>query len=185
FVFLLRVAPKVVFVAPDKNISDLLGRGVDHFEAESGKMTATFDTIVEKLYASFKSIQARMQEVSQGVEMLAYGMQQVTADQSNLFNLNAAIESACPRQDGFSVVAGEINELAERTRQLTGGVNDVTNHVREAVEQVAIEFGRVLDLIESMQTLMLNMDMHVQFVRKETDKGISIAMGIPQAQKTL
>ena len=159
---------KIAFAAPmphDQNVDENIR--INHFKARSGETITALDAIAEKLYESFKSIQGKMQEVSCGVETLAYSMQQVATDQSNLFNLNAAIESACPRQDGFSVVAGEISELAGRSQRLTGSVTDVANTVRVAVEQVATEFGRVLDLVESMQTMMLNMDLYVQTARKK------------------
>ena len=59
-------------------------------------------------------------------------------EQTNLFALNAAIAGEAGR--GFSVVADEIKELAEKssdaTEQIASLINDIKNDVENAVEQI-------------------------------------------------
>jgi len=65
---------------------------------------------------------------------------QELADETHLLALNASIESAAAGEFGkrFSVVAGEVRRLSERTRQFTEEiqivVNDVNDSTRESIE---------------------------------------------------
>lgn len=117
---------------------------------------------VETISKAMEGIQSQANTVAENVVMLSEKTQAIgeiiatvndIAEQSNLVALNAAIEAADAREDGrrFSVVAGEIKNLADQAKEATGqvrtileeiqkGINTTVMVTEEAVKRV--EFGR-------------------------------------------
>jgi methyl-accepting chemotaxis protein len=90
-----------------------------------------------------KNINKQMDEIAQTVILLSEQNQSIgsiiasvtnLADQSNLLAVNAAIESAKAGEQGkgFSVVAQEIRNLAEQSKQATLQIRDILNNVQKA-----------------------------------------------------
>lgn len=69
--------------------------------------------------------------------------------QTNLLSLNASIEAARAGEAGrgFAVVAGEIGELAEQSRQTVIKIQEVTQEVTEAVENLSSNARKLLDFV--------------------------------------
>ena len=69
--------------------------------------------------------------------------------QTNLLALNASIEAARAGEagKGFAVVAGEIGSLAEQSRETVMKIQNVTQGVTEAVENLSQNSKRLLDFV--------------------------------------
>ena len=125
-------------------------------EAESnGKMARKNGEVVLETVEKMREIGTVIQNSAETVNALGDSSEEIgeiiatideIADQTNLLALNAAIEAARAGEhgDGFAVVADEVRQLAERTAQATGEIEEmisaIQNETNEAVE--AIEEGR-------------------------------------------
>ncbi len=71
------------------------------------------------------------------------------ASQTNLLALNASIEAARAGEagKGFAVVASEISSLAENSRQTAANIQNISNEVTDAVNNLAKNAQAVLDYI--------------------------------------
>ncbi len=69
--------------------------------------------------------------------------------QTNLLSLNASIEAARAGEAGrgFAVVAGEIGDLAEQSRQTVIKIQEVTQEVTQAVENLSSNARKLLDFV--------------------------------------
>ena len=69
--------------------------------------------------------------------------------QTNLLSLNASIEAARAGEAGrgFAVVAGEIGALAEQSRQTVIKIQEVTQEVTQAVENLSANARKLLDFV--------------------------------------
>lgn len=69
--------------------------------------------------------------------------------QTNLLSLNASIEAARAGEAGrgFAVVAGEIGALAEQSRQTVIKIQEVTQDVTQAVENLSSNARKLLDFV--------------------------------------
>lgn len=69
--------------------------------------------------------------------------------QTNLLSLNASIEAARAGEagKGFAVVAGEIGTLAEQSRQTVIKIQEVTQEVTQAVENLSSNARKLLDFV--------------------------------------
>ncbi len=72
-------------------------------------------------------------QIIDNIEQIVSGISTISM-QTNLLALNASVEAARAGEAGrgFSVVAGEIRELAEETQKLTGSMDDFLDGVRNA-----------------------------------------------------
>ncbi|MBN1321280.1 MAG: hypothetical protein JXA87_10625 [Thermoleophilia bacterium] len=137
--------------------------------AETGRAT------VEETMAAFERIQNQMVVVGETVNRLSDQTQAVSdiigtvndiAEQSNLLSVNASIEAAKAGDQGkgFTVVAQEVKNLAEQSKQAVSQVRDILGEIQKAGTMAvqasdqgreAIEAGRrqSLESGEAVQTL--------------------------------
>lgn len=151
---LIGLTIKAVSREPIEELYVLLKRFKDrggftgHSSSEVDEITVALEETMNDLHGLLQSILIKAQTIDGRVEILANGIQQVVADQTNLFSLNAAIESARSRQDGFSVVSGEVLSLVERTGRLTGDVRDMADQLRMGVNEIVVELDHVLKRVD-------------------------------------
>ncbi len=100
-------------------------------------------TISEKLeYAIGQSKQvSRINELTNDILSIA--------NQTNLLALNASIEAARAGEagKGFAVVAEEIRQLADKSKQTAGGIQDISAAVTTSVEELAENAGEMLEFV--------------------------------------
>ncbi len=84
------------------------------------------------------------------INMLSDSIMKITA-QTNLLALNASIEAARAGESGkgFAVVADEIRQLAEQSKKAVGRIQEVTQEVTLAVENLSGSAGSLLNFVSS------------------------------------
>lgn len=97
---------------------------VNELEEKSNKMTANSD-IVSKLMAELKSKSDDIANITSLISDIA--------SQTNLLALNASIEAARAGEAGrgFSVVAGEVGNLAEQCKEATTNISVIVGELQE------------------------------------------------------
>ena len=87
-------------------------------------------------------------KVVEQIYELADAIMEITS-QTNLLALNASIEAARAGEagKGFAVVAGEIGHLAEQSRDTVMKIQNVTQGVTEAVENLSDNAKKLLDFV--------------------------------------
>jgi methyl-accepting chemotaxis protein len=107
------------------------------------QLTRQGTQVVDDTVMGMNGIRERMESIAQTILSLseqtqAIGMITTTvselADQSNLLALNAAIEAARAGEQGrsFAVVAQQVRELAERSKQATTQVQEILGEIQRA-----------------------------------------------------
>jgi methyl-accepting chemotaxis protein len=84
------------------------------------------------------------------IKELSQTILQITS-QTNLLALNAAIEAARAGEAGrgFAVVADEIRKLAENSKEAVSRINDITNNVSGAVQNLVKDSEALLEFVDN------------------------------------
>ena len=87
-------------------------------------------------------------QVVKEIEVLSSAIMEIT-NQTNLLALNASIEAARAGEagKGFAVVATEIGGLADQSKQTVGKIQEVTESVTGAVENLSKDAERLLEFV--------------------------------------
>jgi methyl-accepting chemotaxis protein len=134
-------------------------------------------TVVQQAVDAVNSIAVATETVEKRIVELGHSSEEIgrivltikeIAEQTNLLALNAAIEAARAGEEGrgFSVVAGEVRRLAERTstatKEIEGMINSIQNETAEAVTamhqgSIQVEGGmkKTAAMGESLQAIQL------------------------------
>ncbi len=123
-----------------KKEADELKARVIHKKAEAGDQVESLsETLMESVHESEKV--AQINELTKVILDIA--------SQTNLLALNASIEAARAGEagKGFSVVATEISSLADNSRKTAANIQDISNEVTAAVNNLAKNAQAVLDYI--------------------------------------
>jgi methyl-accepting chemotaxis protein len=119
------------------------------FEASEANMDAQRGgEVMEQLIENVQRVGAVVMDSAEKIARLGASSQQIgeivsvideIADQTNLLALNAAIEAARAGEHGkgFSVVAGEVRQLAERTQK-------ATKQISTMIKGIQLEMGRAV-----------------------------------------
>lgn len=111
---------------------------------ETASANASVVTSVERLIDNAKKIMDTTQEISK------------ISSKTNLLALNASIESARAGEAGrgFAVVANEIGNLAEQTKQLTDGIQNIIAELTGDADTAKETIARVLEVSENGKRLI-------------------------------
>lgn len=118
-------------------------RGVADASRQSVQVSRTGQDAVSDTVEGMELIRDRVESIAENILMLSERTQQIgeiiqtvneIADQSKMLALNASIEAARAGEEGkgFSVVAMEVRQLAEQSREATARVRDILNEIQQA-----------------------------------------------------
>lgn len=119
-------------------------RGTDYMRTmitQTGLTEQMTRAIVDKV----EMLKSSTQSISSMLDMLT-----ALAKQTNILSLNASIEAARAGAagKGFVVVADEIRELADKSRQSIAVVSSITEHIRAGIDEAAQALGEAYPLYQ-------------------------------------
>ena len=140
-----------------KNIAESAQEGAErvndiHTRAINAKRETTENRAnAQRMHGEIKeSLDQTLQdvEVVSRIEVLAQAIMEIT-NQTNLLSLNASIEAARAGEmgKGFAVVADEIRKLATESGETATTIQEVTDSVVKAVNQLTKDSRRLLDFV--------------------------------------
>lgn len=141
---------------------EMVNQNVDSTEENTIEMTKASKSVIDTfshLISDIESSISNLDVIVEKMEAVANAVNDVTvaaddingiAEQTNLLSLNASIEAARAGEagQGFAVVAGEIRQLADQSRQSSDKINQIMGNLKietaEAVEMVR-ELNDIMD----------------------------------------
>jgi methyl-accepting chemotaxis protein len=126
----------------------------DHPANGDSEIVVAIERMMNELCGLLQSVQTKLRAIDRSVDVLTNGIHQVAADQTNLFSLNAEIETVRAQRDGFSVITSEILSLVERTGHLTSDIRNVTGQLRSSVNEAIAELEHAVSRVDLNQISM-------------------------------
>lgn len=141
---------------------EMVNQNVDSTEENTIEMTKASRSVIDSFSHLISDIEfsiSNLDVIVQKMEAVANAVNDVTvaaddingiAEQTNLLSLNASIEAARAGEagQGFAVVAGEIRQLADQSRESSDKINQIMGNLKvetaEAVEMVK-ELNAIMD----------------------------------------
>lgn len=166
------VAASADQVAETSRSAAALGDDGRDAAAEAVDELQTIETETEQTAAAVRELESQMGEIESIVDVITD-----IAEQTHILALNASIEAARAGQDGdgFAVVAEEVKELAEETKDSAGGIDDLITDVRnqtdESVEAMANIQDRVSEGVDTVEETHDTLEDIVARV-EESDAGV-------------
>jgi methyl-accepting chemotaxis protein len=139
------------------------------------EIVEAIEGMMNELCGLLQSVQVKLRSIDRNVEVLTKGIQQVATDQTNLFSLNAEIETARAQRDGFSVITGEILSLVERTGHLATDIRDVAVQLRSRVNEAISELEHVVSRVDLNQISMsMDATAYANIVQEKREVDITV-----------
>lgn len=139
-------------------------------KAQDGKTTMTQQSMnMSSISTSFSGISedvTRLVEISQEMEKIMSIVTNI-ANQTNLLSLNAAIEAARAGEagKGFGVVAGEVRNLSEQTKESATTVEALLKNMRDRTEKLRQSLATVeIDIQSGEESMSLTVEQFNQIL---------------------
>lgn len=153
--------------------------------------------VVEETVQSMSDIRQRVEGIAQTILSLAGQAQMIStitgtvselADQSNLLALNAAIEAARAGEQGksFSVVAQQVRDLAERSKQATVQVRSILGDIQKSTNAAVVVTEEGAKRVDSGNRLVSQAGDVIHRIASEVETGaqINVQMAASARQAT-
>lgn len=161
-----------------KSSSDKAAVTIDELKAISAEVKTAVITIAEQTWQTNESAKG-IQEASRFISEIA--------TEINLLGLNASIQAAQAGEasKGFSVVATQIQKLAEESSTASGSIDEIVNTLIRNSELVVNTMTRVQDVIDRQGTHIESTEQTVLEVMDEIKVSIHNIKGIESKTKEL
>ena len=160
------------FTSTTKETLTIVKKGNENIDSLN-KCTAENNKNIEQAIKTIKELKERVQEITNIVEFI-----NSIAEKTNLLSLNASIEAARAGEvgRGFSVVANEIRDLANSSKESANRINEYVETVIknsemlfEAIETVENGFKKQAELIDSTNSIFSDIYTGAENTNKECD----------------
>ncbi|MDR2031114.1 MAG: methyl-accepting chemotaxis protein [Azoarcus sp.] len=133
---------------------------------------AAADALPAILQESLRAVRSGLRDIDRGAETLANNVQQIAADQTNLFALQNAVETmcTCEGRGGFAAISSEIRALAGRSSQLSDETRNMADQLRTLVKDTAAWLERLPGPIESRRIEARNAQADGQETREQGER---------------